>query len=68
MVLLPKKEGASLAQEYMLVSLMHNHSKILCKLLANRLASELPKLVWHHGHDYISLDRLPDRQMVHQET
>jgi hypothetical protein len=45
MVLLPKKNEATDAKDYRPVSLMHGAAKILCKLLANRLAPELHKLV-----------------------
>lgn len=44
-VLLPKKNEAVDAKDYRPVSLMHSAAKILCKLLANRLAPELSKLV-----------------------
>ena len=44
-VLLPKKNEAADAKDYMPISLMHSTKKILCKLLANRLAPELSKLV-----------------------
>ena len=44
-VLLPKKNDAVDAKDYRPVSLMHSAAKILCKLLANRLAPELSKLV-----------------------
>jgi mannosylglycoprotein endo-beta-mannosidase len=44
-VLLPKKNEAVDAKDYRLVSLMHSAAKILCKLLANRLAPELSNLV-----------------------
>ena len=45
LVLLPKKDGAANAKDFRPVSLMHSVSKICCKLLANRLAPELQKLV-----------------------
>jgi hypothetical protein len=44
-VLLPKKQEATDAKDYRPVSLMHSAAKILCKMLANRLAPELHKLV-----------------------
>ena len=43
-VLLPK-EGASRATDYRPVSLMHSAAKIVCKMLASRLAPELPHLI-----------------------
>jgi mannosylglycoprotein endo-beta-mannosidase len=44
-VLLPKRNEAVDAKDYRPVSLMHSAAKILCKLLANRLAPELSNLV-----------------------
>jgi mannosylglycoprotein endo-beta-mannosidase len=44
-VLLPKKNEPSDAKDFRPVSLMHSVAKILCKLLANRLAPELKNLV-----------------------
>ncbi|KAM0835188.1 hypothetical protein ACQ4PT_063102 [Festuca glaucescens] len=44
-VLLPKKDEAVDAKDYRPISLMHSAAKILCKLLANRLAPELQHLV-----------------------
>jgi mannosylglycoprotein endo-beta-mannosidase len=44
-VLLPKKREPSYAKDYRPVSLMHSVAKILCKMLANRLALELKTLV-----------------------
>jgi mannosylglycoprotein endo-beta-mannosidase len=44
-VLLPKKNDAVEAKEYRPVSLMHSAAKILCKMMANRLAPELQHLV-----------------------
>ena len=44
-MLIPKKEGSVPPSEFRPISLMHNIAKILCKLLANRLALELDSLV-----------------------
>jgi mannosylglycoprotein endo-beta-mannosidase len=44
-VLLPKKNEAVEAKDYRPVSLMHSAAKNLCKMMANRLAPELHKLV-----------------------
>jgi hypothetical protein len=44
-VLLPKKNDPVDARDYRPISLMHSAAKILCKLLSNRLASELKTLV-----------------------
>jgi hypothetical protein len=44
-LLLPKNHETTDAKDYRPDSLMHSAAKILCKLLANRLAPELHKLV-----------------------
>ncbi|KAM0868748.1 hypothetical protein ACQ4PT_041095 [Festuca glaucescens] len=44
-VLLPKKSEPVDAKDYRPISLMHSTAKILCKMLANRLAPELKQLV-----------------------
>ena len=44
-VLLPKKDAPGSPLDYRPISLMHSIAKILCKLLANRLAPELDSLV-----------------------
>jgi hypothetical protein len=44
-VLIPKKEGQLSPSSFRPISLMHNVAKILSKILANRLAPLLPKLV-----------------------
>lgn len=43
--LLPKKDGADTAADYRPISLMHSVTKIMGKVLANRLAPHLPALV-----------------------
>jgi mannosylglycoprotein endo-beta-mannosidase len=52
-VLLPKKSGSNRANEFRPISLMHSVSKILCKLLAIRLAPELGKLVSNNQSAFI---------------
>jgi hypothetical protein len=44
-VLLPKKNDAVEAKDYRPVSLLHSVTKLLCKMMANRLAPELHNLV-----------------------
>ena len=43
--LLPKKEDASCIKDYRPISLVHSFAKLVTKILANRLASKLDKLV-----------------------
>lgn len=44
-MLLPKKVGDVRASDFRPVSLMHSVAKILCKLLARRLAPELKSII-----------------------
>jgi mannosylglycoprotein endo-beta-mannosidase len=60
MVLLPKKERSETASDYRHVSLMHSISKILCKLLANRLAPELDKLISRNQSAFIKKRSIQD--------
>jgi hypothetical protein len=46
-MLLPKKEGAQSIGDYKPISVMHNVSKILGKILANRLVLLMDGLVSH---------------------
>jgi hypothetical protein len=59
-VLLPKKQEATDAKDYRHVSLMHNAAKILCKMLANRLAPELHKLVTPGQSAFIKVRSIQD--------
>ena len=43
--LLPKKEDATYIKDYRPISLVHSFAKFVTKILANRLASKLDKLV-----------------------
>lgn len=43
--LLPKRQGASEPNDYRPISLVHSFAKLFSKVLARRLAAELPKLV-----------------------
>lgn len=45
LVLLPKKDAAAEAKDFRPVSLMHGVAKIVCKILASRLAPELQDLI-----------------------
>lgn len=51
--LIPKKEGPCDAMDFRPISFMHSIAKILCKLLANRLAPELHYLVSHSQSAFI---------------
>lgn len=45
MVLIPKKEEAVRVSDYRPISLVHSFAKLLTKILANRLAPKLSKLI-----------------------
>lgn len=51
--LLPKKDVAAGAKDYRPISLIHSVSKVFSKLLANRLAPEIDKLVSHGQSAFI---------------
>jgi hypothetical protein len=63
-VLLPKKNDAMDAKDYRHVSLMHSATKILCKLLANRLAPELHHLVSNGQSAFIKKRSIQDNFSV----
>jgi hypothetical protein len=45
LILLPKKEGSTSIQDYRPISLIHMVRKLVSKVLTNRLAPHLDKLV-----------------------
>lgn len=51
--LLPKKDVAVDLCDYMPVSLVHGAIKIFDKILATRLAEDLPKLVGNHQSAFV---------------
>lgn len=64
--LLPKKEGASQVGDYRPISLMHSIAKIFGKVLANRLAPHLERLVSHSQSAFIKGRCIQDNfQYVH---
>jgi hypothetical protein len=52
-ILLQKKDGAQSITDYRPISMMHNISKLLAKILANRLAPRLDSLVLHSHSAFI---------------
>jgi hypothetical protein len=59
-MLLPKKEGAQSIGDYKPISVMHNVSKILGKILANRLVLLMDGLVSHCQSAFIWGRSIPD--------
>jgi hypothetical protein len=52
-MLIEKNEGAQSARDYMPINMMHSIAKLLAKILANRLAPYLDKLVSHSQSAFI---------------
>jgi hypothetical protein len=52
-VLIPKKPNAERIGDFMPISLIHSFGKIVSKLLANRLALELGKLISYNQNAFI---------------
>lgn len=66
--LLPKKMGAVELKDYRPVSLIHGAIKIFEKVLATRLAAELPHLVGNHQSAFVNGQSLHDNFMLVQCT
>lgn len=67
-VLIPKKDSPSSPLDYRPISLMHNVAKILCKLLANRLAPELNEMVSHCQSAFIKKRCIQDNFLYVQNV
>jgi len=66
--LLPKKEDASCIKDYRPISLVHSFAKLVTKILANRLASKLDKLVSSNQSAFIKGRFILDNFMLVQHT
>lgn len=66
--LLPKKEGAVDIKDFRPVSLVHGAIKIFDKVLASRLAAELPFLVGNHQSAFVKGRSIHDNFMLVQCT
>lgn len=64
--LLPKKDGVVDIKDYRPVSLVHGAIKIYDKILATRLADDLPRLVGHHQSAFIRGRSMHDNFMLVQ--
>jgi hypothetical protein len=58
-ILIPKKPNEESISDYRLISLIHSFAKIMSKMLANRLAPELNKLISYSQNAFIK------RQSIH---
>jgi hypothetical protein len=66
-VLIPKKYQPKNITDLRPISLIHSFAKLLSKLLANRLAPELKKLISHNQNAFIKKSCIRDNFMfVHQ--
>jgi hypothetical protein len=52
-ILIEKKEGAHVIGDYRPISIMHSIAKLLAKILSNRLAPHLDRIVSHSQSDFI---------------
>jgi hypothetical protein len=59
-VLVPKKQNPLKVNDYRPISLIHSFSKIISKLMANRLAPELNHLVSLNQTDFIKSGSIHD--------
>jgi hypothetical protein len=66
LTLIPKKAEAIAAGDYRTISLMHSFAKLVTKILANRLASHLQKLVAANQSAFISGRSIHDNYMMVQ--
>jgi hypothetical protein len=63
-VLIPKKPNAMRVTDFRPISLIHSFTKILSKLMANRLAPELKHLISHNQNAFIKKRSIHDNFML----
>jgi hypothetical protein len=66
--LLPKKEEAQQPGEFRPISLVHSFAKLVTKILANRLAPHMDKLVTTNQSAFIKGRFIQDNFMMVQQT
>lgn len=66
--LIPKVEGAEHPKDFRLISLVHSFSKIITKILANRLATKLQQMVSPNQSAFIKGRFIQDNFMIVQQT
>ena len=66
--LLPKKEGAEQPKDFRPISLVHSFAKLITKMLSNRLASRLQRMVSPIQSAFIKGCFIQDNFMLVQQT
>jgi hypothetical protein len=66
--LLPKKAEAVEVKDFRSISLIHSFAKIVTKILANRLAENLPKMVFPNQSALVNGRNIHDNFMMVRET
>jgi hypothetical protein len=66
--LLPKKDDAASIRDFRLISLVHSFAKLLTKLMANRLAGRLDKMITPNQSAFIKVRFILDNFMLVQYT
>jgi hypothetical protein len=67
-VLIPKKEGADQPKDFRPISLVHSFTKLITKLMANRLAARLQQMVSLNQSAFIQGRFIQDNFMLVQQT
>jgi len=67
-ILLPKKDDATNAKDYMPISLVHSFTKLITKMLANRLAGRLDQMITQNQSAFIKGRFILDNFMLVQHT
>ena len=66
--LLPKRFDAEQVKDFRPISLVHSFAKLVTKILANRLASRLDKMVYPNQSAFIKKRFIQDNYMLVQQT
>jgi hypothetical protein len=66
--LLPKKEDAILAKDFLPISLIHRFAKLITKIMANRLSGYMDKLISKNQSAFIKGRFIQDNFMLVQQT
>jgi hypothetical protein len=67
-VLIPKKPNAERISDFMPISLIHSIANLVSKLLANRLAPEMNKIIFYNQNAFIKKRCIHDDFMFVQQV